>query len=427
MKVLGSSAAGIYLQSLVGCSSSSEPEPFPPETRAVIHKATGPDPADATRRLIESLGGIETVIGQHDIVVLKPNAQWWAQGMTNTDVMAAFIEMCLSIPGFDGEIIMADNHQAQEDNSRAWTTKKRNGRYNYNELIAWFNSRGYPNVTKYHWHDAGANPMPLQEAGHGDQVVTHPSEGDGYIWPRELSYTCPYGNRTVLSYPVFTSSYSGVTVDLKNGAFRNGEYTGQPIKFINFPSLNHHGRYAGVTAAVKNLMGVVDMSCGWPAPEPAGTYNTHHIGATNRFKIISNIVWKMSSLRKLPGFYDYYESPSVFRFQYTGGVLGAFMHRIRRPDLNILTAIRSGWGSRVNPEKTTQTDTVLASTDPVALDFWASANVLLPATRAARAPENIIEMNDPTIEDGPLHRFLQEVRREMGGTLSPELMDLVEA
>lgn len=422
IKCLGSLPLVLYAQQFLGCAGDDE-RPFPPQTPATIYKATGPDPTDITRRLLDGLGGIRSLVDVDDIVILKVNSQWWHQGMTNTDILRAFIEQVLAIPGFAGEVIIADNHQSVTPNDRGWTTDKRNGQFNYNELIRHFNELGHQNVTKYHWHPAGPNPTPLQFGGQGDAVVNHPSEGDGYIWPEDLYYECPYGNRTVLSYPVFTSSYSGVTVDLKNGAFKDGNYIGQPVKFINFSALNHHGRYAGVTASIKNYMGVVDMSCGYPAPYPEGTFNTHHVGASSVFRFMAR---HMDRLREMPRFFDTYLHPSVFRFRYTGGVLGRYMKLIRKADIHIITAVRVGWGARIHPAMAAQTDTVLASKDPVALDYWAAANVLAKATREAGADEYFVKLNDPSKSVGPFWQFIEECRRELGGTTDPGLMTIVE-
>lgn len=412
----------MYLPQIISCASSGEPKPFPPETDAAVYRATGPDPALITRKMVGNLGGIESLIDKEDIVILKVNSQWWNQGMTNTDVIAEFVQMILDIPGFAGEIILADNNQSETPTERGWTTDQRNGRFNFNELVAYFNAAGYANVTKYHWHPAGPNPTPLQFGGSGNSVITHPSEGDGYIWPEDLYYECPYGNRCILAYPAFTSAYSGVTIDLKDGAFKNGQYTGQPVKFINFAAMNHHGPYAGVTASVKNYMGVVDMSCGYPAPTPEGTFNTHHIGASATFRWMAH---HRKTLRKIPFMREVYERHPVFRFRYTGGVLGKYMKKIRRADLNIITAVRIGWGSRLETDKAYQADTVLASTDPVALDYWATANILYPVTVTVGAPDYYQKMNNPDIEDGPLHTFLQECRRELGGTMDPARIKVV--
>jgi hypothetical protein len=423
MTYIGSIPFLLQTQLLSGCDSHDSQKPFPDQKRAKIWKASDSNPKQLTERLIAGFGGVDNLFDKDDIIILKVNSQWWNQGMTNTDILESFISNILNMPGFTGEIIIADNHQSKEPNSRGWTTEMRNGRFNYNELIQYFQNMGHPNVTKYHWHPAGPNPTPLQLDGQGDAVITHPSEGDGYIWPQDLYYECPFGNRTVLAYPVFTSSFSGTTIDLKNGAFRNGKYTDQPIKFINCSALNHHSCYAGVTASIKNYMGVVDMSCGYPAPYPEGTYNTHHVGSSQVFRFLAK---HQKRLADVPFFWDICLAPTVFRFRYTGGVLGKFMKSIRSADMHIITAVNVGWGSRTDVKMASPTNTLVASTDPVALDYWASVNILTKATKEAGGSEYFQNLNDPSLESNPFRAFLYECRREFGGTIDPELMDITE-
>ncbi len=388
---------------------------FPPESPADIHFVEQGTPEELTARLLDSLGGIDALVGGEDVVVLKVNSQWWAQGMTNTDVLHAFIKAIVERPYFNGEVVIADNHQSENPDSRAWTTTKRNGKFNYNELIEWFHQKGFKNVNKVHWHPAGPNPTPLQFGGSGNNVITSPEEGDGYVWDLDLFYESPYGNRTILSYPVFTLPFSQKKVEFKRGVWEKGKYLDIPLKVFNFSALNHHSAYAGVTASVKNLMGVVDMSCGYPAPLPENTYNTHHVGVTPWFKIMAKY---RQTLKKLPGFYGVYLHPEIFRFHFTGGVLGRFMKDVRKPDLNIITAIKVGWGSRTAADKAFQTYALAASTDAVALDFWAGKHILLKATLRAGAPSKYVRLNNPENKQGPFFRFLSECRREIGGTMN---------
>ena len=401
--------------------AKDDPLPPPPEENSVVWVSHHTDVGQNTAQLLHLLGGIESLVGPEDIVILKVNSQWWHQGMTHTDFLFHFISAILNRPGFSGEIILADNHQARVPNSRGWTTRKRNGRFNYNELVAYFKQEGYPNVTKYHWHPAGPNPTPLQFGGSGNSVVSHPEEGDGYVWPEHLFYESPHGNRTLLSYPIFTSAYSGITIDLKNGAYEHGQYSSRPVKFFNVSAINHHSAYAGVTASVKNLMGVVDMSCGYPAPLPPNTYNTHHVGATPLFKWMARY---KKELDALPGFHRLYLHPEVFRFRYTGGVLGKWMAEIRKPDLNIITAISVGWGSRTDTRKAAHPNVLTASTDPVALDYWTAKYVLYPATRRAGAPKKLQNLNNPDTVNGPFRRFLTETARELGGALDEQFIEV---
>ena len=377
-----------------------------------VYMASGSTPEQNMKKTIELLGGIEKIISENDIVLLKPNAQWWNQGMTNTDAMKAFMQMVLDIPGFGGEIIVADNHQYKEPNSRAWTTQHRNGMFNYNELIEYFNKQGFNNVTKYHWRCAGPNPNPLQGDASSGQRVTGPEDGDGYVWRDDIVYKAPNDHICWMTYPVFTSTYSGITIDFKNGPWKNGTYLkDRKLKFINFSALNHHGPYSGVTASVKNLMGVVDMTCGFQGSEPEGTYNVHYVGVSNMIRYKKRIHWRFRFLRSL------LDKAAYKDFHYTGSALGKFMASIRIPDLNIITAEWVGWGSRTDVSKSVYPRTILASRDPVAIDYVAARDILLEVT--PNTQRKYRQLNDPTLETGPFNKFLISCNNEKIGNLDP--------
>lgn len=378
-----------------------------------VYLIKGGSPEQNMVRLLDMLGGIENIIGKEDIVILKPNAQWWNQGMTNTNAMKAFIEEVLAISGFDGEIIIADNHQFRNPNSRAWTTQHCNGNFNYNELVAFFREKGFTNVTKYHWQCAGPNPNPLQGDAAGEsRVVKGPWEGDGYVWRDDIVYVSPMGRKCMLTYPVFTSSYSAVTIDFKKGAWKNGEYTGQPVKFINFSALNHHGPYVGVTASIKNYMGIVDMTCGFQGSTPQGYYNTHYIGLRRlSLPLQKHMPWRIK---------DAANRYNWKYFHHTAGVLGTFMREIRMADLNFITAYWIGWGSRIKTEKSGYPKALLASRDPVALDFVACQEVLYPLTRDKTDTGYFLRLNDASLESGPLKKFLKACFEETIGNISPD-------
>ena len=61
---------------------------------------------------------------------------------------------------------------------------------------------------------------------------------DGYVWRDDMVCKVENGRKTMMTYPVFTSSYSDIIIDLKNGAWKNGKYLERKVKLINFPSLN---------------------------------------------------------------------------------------------------------------------------------------------------------------------------------------------
>jgi len=382
----------------------------------------GGSPERNMHKIIEMMGGIKRFIAPRDIVVIKPNAQRFHQGMTNTDAIKAFIDKVLEIDGFAGEVIIAENHQYQQDECCGWVTQERNGRFNLNELVEDYQRRGYPNVTKYHWHAAGPCSYPLQGNAQGNRRVSGPQDGDGYVWMQSEAYHSPAGRVCLMTYPIFTSSYSGIRIDLKNGAWKNGRYLNdRRVRFINFAALNHHGRYAGVSASVKNLMGVVDMTCGFPGDLFPETYNTHHIGVSRRISWLKYGHWRV---RAYQGRVRYLFEDFCYRnFHHTGGALGHFMAHVRFPDLNIIAAELVGWGDRRKLEKAFRPRALLASTDPVALDYVAAKEILYPGTPVDAkeiSGRSIRRLNDPDDEKGPFYKFLRETQCQGIGTIDPK-------
>ncbi len=392
-----------------------------------VYVVSDGSPEENIKKILHMMGGIGAFIDKNDIVVIKPNAQRYNQGMTNTDAIKGFIDLVLAIEGFSGEIIIAENHQYQDDACCGWTTENRNGQFNLYELVEHYQKNGIANVTKYHWHVAGPCTYPLQGNGQGDRRVTGPEQGDGYVWLEECAYLSPSGRKCVMTYPVFTSEYSGIRIDLKNGAWQNGTYlTDRKVKFINFSALNHHGRYAGVSASVKNLMGVVDMTCGFPGDRLNDTYNTHHIGVSRKIHWLHHGHWR---IRKYKGRLRYMFEDFCYRdFHHTGGALGYFMANIRSPDLNIIAADLVGWGDRRKLEMAFRPKAVLASQDPVALDYIAAREILYPNT-----PEDAVEvagvsikqLNNPDDWNGPFYKFLRETAKHGPWSLEKNKIEIV--
>lgn len=379
-----------------------------------IYKAKNGTPEQNMSKVLEMLGCVETIIGKNDIVIIKPNGQQIMHNMTNTNTIKAFIDKVLNISGFNGEIIIAENHHFHPDNSRGWTTINKNGDYNLNELISYYHEKDIANVTKYHWRDAGTvinSELNFNEHG---RIVSGPDEGDGYVWSNEeYSYQ---GRKTKMTYPVFTSNFSGVTIDFKNGAWKNGKYTGQSVKFINMSALRHHSN-AGVTATIKNYLGVVDLTCGFRGKEPQGYYNFHYIAVDwpsvmilrkgMQSFITSNFAKRQYLIKKIANFVGPQNGA-------IGGAVGYFMKTIRKADLNIITAEYSGHeGRRKSPG---HTKTVLASTDPVALDYYASKYVLLPLGGKKAV------YNDPDNHRGTFRKYLEQCNAQGIGTLNEKEM-----
>jgi hypothetical protein len=370
------------------------------DNQSLIYEVKNGTPEQNMVKVLELMGGINRFIGKNDIVILKPNAQWWNQGMTNTDAIKGFIDLVLGIPGFKGEIIIAENHHCikiiNSSNIRAWTTQYRNGGYNYNELVEYFQNKSYRNVTKYHWVDAAPPSKentvknniirPIKETlktifNLRGRIVTNPGEGDGYVWTDiEYSYN---DKKTKMTYPIFTSTSSNTTIDFKKGAWRDGKYTGQPVKFINFAGLNHHSDFAGVTGSVKNYMGIVDLTCGKTSGKSENYYNFHNIG--------------------IPGM---------------GGAIGTFIKTIRKADLNIITAEWVGFGSRIDTNLSARTRSIIASIDPVALDYYAAKYILYPLGGP------FAHLNNPDNKEGPFRKYLELCCAQGIGTLDETRMKI---
>jgi uncharacterized protein (DUF362 family) len=121
--------------------------------------------------------------------------------------------------------------------------------------------------------------------------------------------------------------------------------------------LKHHDG-CGVTGAVKSYYGILSMADGWRSER---------------------------------------------HYEKLGAHCGEMIAKVRAPVLNVLDCI---WVTQVKwagypPENTTRLDQLLASLDPVALDYWASKHVLYP-----------IDGNEEHHPDEylPLRTYLTQVR-----------------
>lgn len=372
------------------------------EYNSHIFVAKNGTPQQNVAKVIEMMGGIEKLIGVNDIVILKPNCQWWNQGRTNLAAMKGFIDLVLDIPGFDGEIIIAENHhfvdeslsEEEKDNIRGWThLSDINGdidgvNHNMNTIIGFYHEKGYRNVNKYHWRDGGPK---YDEWGNGQNggIVKSPADGDGYVWS-DIDYTFSVLMgikkwKVKMTYPVFTSPYSGLVIDFKNGTFMRDKKSGgkyikdKPVKFINFAALNDHGADTGITSSIKNYMGVTDLSCGDWGVNPAGYHNVHACGGR---------------------YFGYAKA----------GPIAYFMKTIRKADLNIVTAEWVGWGHRIDISKATRCRTILASKDPVALDYYGAKNIMYPLSKD--------KYQNPDERRSSIRKFLELALETLGdGTL----------
>jgi hypothetical protein len=271
------------------------------------------------------LGGPKGLIEKDDVVLVKVNAQWKYRGCTNSDVVRGLIQRILEHPyGFSGEIILMDNGQGKGSLDCEAMTGGR-----YPDTKAHANAEDESHSFSYLVDTVFADPRvsmylldPIRE--------TFISEED--------HITDGYRKLDDVSYPCFTSK-KGTRIELREGIW-NGKSYDTNLKLINVPVLKHHGG-CGITGALKSYYGILSMS--------DGKYKERH-----------------------------YEELGIH--------CGKMISKVRAPDLNLLDCI---WISHGGPgilgalsgypvENTSRLDQLLASTDPVALDYWASKYVLYP-------------------------------------------------
>jgi len=362
-----------------------------------VYRSVNGTPAENLEKVLSLAGGVERIVCPDDVVILKPNVQWWNQGAPNLSAVDRLVELIFGrTDGFRGEVVLAENcHRGSSpagSASSGWARPfERNadvdGVRTMGELGERLSRRFGRRFTVRHWIDVAA----------GARRVTGPKDGDGYVYCDGTAggplLVCDNGvagdqlRATVMTYPVFTTD-AGTVVDFRNGIWNKGAYTGQPLKLFNIAALNHHSTYCGATSLVKNYMGITDLSGG---PDPSnggrisGTYYNFHSFPFDKWA---------------PG-----PRPGML-----GKAIGTFLATVRRADLNITTAEWVGLSSRVDPP-VVRTRVVLAGADPVALDYHATKFILHPNSK--------ISVHDPENPGSPLRHYLARCA-ETGGAIFDE-------
>ena len=265
--------------------------------------------------------GPDGLIAKNDVVLIKINEEWPYRGGTNTDLLKELIQALTNHPeGFTGEIIVADNGQWQ-GNMNWPQSNAENHAQSTQDVVNQF-----PQASTYSW--IPIRHRRVQEYSQGDLT-------DGYI----LYDTPDPETGLKVSYPKFKTQL-GTYVSFKQGIW-NGTAYEKRLKIINMPVLKSHSSY-GVTAALKHYMGVQSQGEG-----QAGLANGHSSIAT--------------------------------------GGMGTLLAQTSIPTLNIIDAIwvnanppgYSGAGPSTPYNMATRVNVILASTDPVAIDYWAARHVLM--------------------------------------------------
>lgn len=358
-----------------------------------VYRAVNGSPEQNLAKIIELSGGIESCIGKDDIVLIKPNVQWWNQGAPNLQALSAFVDLIMTRPGgFEGEVVIAENcHRGtapwQSRTSgylREFTRNAYPGGVNcFNALGRFLKQRHGERFSMVHWLDVDK----------GGRRVFSPADGSGYVYcdgtmgvPLLSLDNGLQDNRkrsVIMTYPIFKTD-QGTVVDFKNGIWERNGYSDRRIRFINFAAVNHHSTYCGATSAVKNYLGVSDLSGG---PDPHGNGRL-----TSDYFNFHSFPFDKWAPGPVPGL--------------IGTEIGMFMNTVRKADLNIATAEWIGLSDRTEAP-VARTRAVIASVDPVALDYHTTKYLLYPNSRIAfHSPDN------PT---GPLGRYLRKCAEAGGG------------
>ena len=371
----------------------------PPAIPDIVYRAVNGSPRENLGKVIEMLGGIGNLVGAEDIVIIKPNMQWWNQGAPNLAAIDTLVSLIMNRPGFTGEVIIAENchrggHPAESLYS-GWAHEfERNsditGITNMNALVSDLKIRYGNRYSTRHWIDSWA---PAQNRVYG------PGEGDGYVicdGSSGADMICLDNGvdsssyrETIMSYPIFSTD-NGTIVDYRYGEWERGAYTGRPLRIFNVAGLNHHSSYCGFTAAIKNYLGVADLSGGAGGDE--GGYLSGDYCNFHSFPFSGNSSGPVSGM--------------------LGAEIGMFLNTIRKADLHIITAEWIGTQSRTE-QPAIQTRTMLASTDPVALDAWAGRNLLYVHSNN--------ELHNPENSASPCYAYLSACARNGGGVFELRL------
>jgi uncharacterized protein (DUF362 family) len=355
-----------------GTNEPHSPEQTNPEqviSTIYVENSDGTD--DGVRRMIRSMqnqglsfyqssASASGLIASGDVVLLEINCQWAERGGTNTDLIRGVIQAVLEHPdGFKGEIIVADNGQAQYGSERrggslSWANaNSADRRQSAMDVIRFFQARGHQ-VTGVLWDIF--TTVRVQEFSLGDKK-------DGFVVEDQRRST-----GLEISYPKFTTEY-GTQVSFKEGIWdeKSGSYDSKKLKVINMPVLKSHGTYQ-VTGAVKGYMGTTSDKL------TSGRAHSS-IGA---------------------------------------GGMGTQMAGTRIPAVNIMDMIwiAPDGGPRSVYATAVQINKIAASTDPVALDYWASKNILMPEAAkhpGGRAPS----MNPDATQPGTFGRWLRLSMNEL--------------
>jgi uncharacterized protein (DUF362 family) len=267
-----------------------------------------------------TLSGPSGMIEPDDVVLIKVNSQWKYRGCTNSDLIRGLIQAILEHPdGFTGEVVIFDNGQGRGSLNCDTSSGYPDGAVHAN---ANNENQSFLYLVNTVFNNPRLSAYLLDRIG-GTFIGANEHVRDGYR---------PYEN---VSYPCFTTD-GGHRVELREGLWQGSAYS-QKLKLINVPVLKTHGG-SNMTASLKHFYGVVSMN--------DGNSDFRHYGGL-------------------------------------GQTTGKMMVSVRTPVLNIIDAIWVSFSSLSGypANATFQASQILASQDPVALDYWAAKYILYPISQ----------------------------------------------
>jgi len=349
----------------------------------VVNGTTGAD--DGVTRLIglmdsqrlhffRSRANPSGLISQDEVVIIKVNCQWDERGGTNTDLLRLLIAAIVRHPdGFTGEVIVADNGQAQ------YGSTGRGGSFDYTgnnaeditqSVSKVVNAFGGHRVSAYLW-DAITTTR-VKEYSEGD-------DRDGYV----VADSPNPRTGALVSYPKFRTA-AGTCISFKHGIWdpKARTYDAARPMVINMPVLKSHFIY-GVTATVKHYQGVVSDKL------------TAQLGARAHITVAA-------------------------------GGLGTEMAETRFPVLNIIDAIwvnarpQGGPGTRYDAAE--RINVIVGGTDPVALDYWAAKHILMQVARE-KGYDNIARIDPDNVSPRSFGHWLRLSMEEIKRAGYPTAID----
>jgi hypothetical protein len=262
------------------------------------------------------------IVGPDNVVVLKGNFQWTSRNTTSTDRIKGLILHILNHPdGFTGEIVICDNTQDIGTGIGDNDNNSEDELQSIDEVVSTFYSKGYP-VYIRDWSNIWDNVA---------QEYRSRDYNDGFV----------YESSSKVSYPKFLTPSGNHYVSLRYGVWSPStqQYNSDKLCIIDIPVLKAHS-WAGATIAIKNWIGVLTTAY---ANSRYGGFNSMHD--------------------------QYFFGPYA---------LVAKVMAVTFPKLTIVDAAWTTCKGPVNLYEVENTKMLLASTDPVALSWYAAKFILTP-------------------------------------------------